>query len=292
MNSQNVTGNGECLTEDLISGYLEGVLTPVVKSACEVHLIACDRCRENLAILMRLLREDVNPEEEAELNRAVAQWNRRELQPNPSSRRPSIAWKRISYALAAAAAVVVVALLLRGVLFQEQPAAEDLLQALLQSKRPFDAQLSHQPYVELTQTRGPEVSAPESLLDEMTKRSADAYRLGRLHLITGDYPKAIEQLRTAAADPKAPAEVHNDLGVGYLQRNEDGDFERSLAELERALEQNSTFLPAIFNLSLLYERKGMTADAERQWTRYLELDSTSGWAREVRQKLSRKDFEK
>jgi len=58
VNSQRETGNGECLTESLISEYLEGALTPVLKAACEVHLIACDRCRENLATVMRLLRAD------------------------------------------------------------------------------------------------------------------------------------------------------------------------------------------------------------------------------------------
>jgi tetratricopeptide (TPR) repeat protein len=291
VNSQNDTGNGECLTEDLISGYLEGVLTPVVKSACEVHLVACDRCRENLATLMRLLRTDVDPEEEAELNRAMAQWDRRELQPNPTRRGPSI-WKRISYGLGAIAAVFVVVLIVRAVLSSGQPSAEDLVQALLENKRPFDAQLSHQPYMALSNTRGPEVGAPSSLLNEMTKRSADAYRFGRFYLVLGEHDKAIEYLQTAAKDPKAPPEVHNDLGVGYLQRYQDGDFERSLRELGDALDQNPDFLPAIFNLSLLYERKGLTADAERQWTRYLTLDSTSGWADEIRQKLSRKDFEK
>ena len=292
MNSSNDTANGDCLTEDLISGYLEGVLTPVVRSACEVHLVTCDRCRENLATFMRLLREDVDPEEEAELNRALAQWDRRELKPNPARSRGSTFWRRVSFGLGGVAAALVVTLILRSVLFWGQPSAEDLVQALLENKRPFDAQLSHQPYVALSRTRGLELNTPASLLDEMTKRSADAYRLGRFYLAIGEFSKAVEQLQIAAADPKAPPEVHNDLGVGYLQRYADGDFERSLEELSNALKQNPTFLPAIFNLSLLYEQKGLTSDAEREWKRYLSLDSTSGWADEVRQKLSRKDFEK
>jgi len=292
VNSQRETGNGECLTEDLISEYLEGALTPVLKAACEVHLIACDRCRENLATVMRLLREDVDPEEETELQRAAAQWERRNLQAVPT-RRPTEVWKRVSYAFVGVAAIFVMALLFRGFFFMGQPTAEDIVQALLEKNRPFDAQMSRQPYVAIARTRSSE-SAPqfELLAEEMTKRAADAYRLGRFYLIEGNYTKAIEQLLTAAEDPNAPPEVHNDLGVGYLQRYGEGDLERARREFESALNKNKGFPPAIFNLSILYERNGMSADAEQHWKRYLELDSDSGWAQEVRKKVSRKDSEK
>ena len=292
MNSQRETGNGERLTESLILEYLEGALTPVLKAACEVHLIACDRCRENLATVMRLLRADVDQEEETELQRAAAQWERRNLQAVPT-RRPAEIWKRVSYAFVGVAAVFVMALLFRGFFFMGQPTAEDIVQALLEKNRPFDAQMSRQPYVALTMTRSSE-SGPqfELLAKEMTKRAADAYRLGRFYLIEGNYTKAIEELRTAAGDPNAPPEVHNDLGVGYLQRYGEGDLERARREFESALNKDKGFPPAIFNLSLLYERNGMSADAEQHWQRYLELDSDSGWAQEVRKKVSRKGSDK
>jgi tetratricopeptide (TPR) repeat protein len=292
VNSRRETGNGECLTENLISQYLEGALTPVVKAACEVHLIACDRCREHLATVMRLLRADVDQEEEAELQRAAAQWERRNLQAVPA-RRPAAVWKRVSYAFVGVAAIFVMALLFRGFFFMGQPTAEDIVQALLEKNRPFDAQMSRQPYLELNRTRSSESGPQFGLLsEEMTKRAADAYRLGRFYLIEGNYNKAIDQLQTAAGDPNAPPEVHNDLGVGYLQRYGEGDFERARREFEIALNKNKGFPPAIFNLSILYERNGMSADAEQHWKRYLELDSDSGWAQEVRKKSSRKDSDK
>ena len=291
VNSQRETGNGECLTENLISEYLEGTLTPVVKAACEVHLIACDRCRENLAIVMRLLQADLD-EEEVELERAAAQWERRNLQPVPTRRSGEI-WKRASYAFVGIAAVLVLAFLFRGFFFVGQPTAEDIIQALLERNRPFDAQMSRQPYVALTMTRSSETGPKfELLAEEMTKRAADAYRLGRFYLIEGNYTKAIDELRTAAEDPNAPPEVHNDLGVGYLQRYGEGDLERARREFESALNKDKGFPPAIFNLSLLYERNGMSADAEQHWQRYLELDSDSGWAQEVRKKVSRKGSDK
>lgn len=288
MNSQRESAKGECLTEGLISGYLEGVLTPVVKTACEVHLIACDQCRERLAAFMRLLRADIDPEEKEEIDRATIQWDRRNLRPVPPVRRSGV-WKGIFYGLGGVAAVFV--LVLVG-FYWGQPPGEDLIQALLERARPFDAQLSGQPYRPLIATRGPEDSAPQFdlLAEEMTKRAADAYRLGRLSLIEGDYGKAITQLQMAASDPNAPPEVHNDLGVGYLQRDAEGDSERALGEFKDALARNDSFLPASFNLALLYEHNGMTKEAQQQWNRYLELDSNSGWAQEVRSRLSRKDF--
>jgi tetratricopeptide (TPR) repeat protein len=288
VNSHKHTTDGECLTEELISGYLEGSLTPVVKAACEVHLIGCDRCRESLAALMRLLRTDVDPDENAEIQLAVAEWNRRSLTP-VRQRRTSSLWRRIFYA-AGIAAVVALALFF-GALPLSQPTAEDLVQDILQKTRPFDAQLASQPYLTLSTTRSaPADSSFEALADEMTRRAADAYRLGRFNLVRRDYDKAIQYLEKAAGDRNAPADVHNDLGVGYLQRNDNGDFERAQRAFTGALAIDSGFRPAVFNLSLLYELQGMTADAEKQWTRYLELDSSSGWAQEVRRKLSRKDF--
>jgi hypothetical protein len=288
VNNLSETGNGECLTEDLISGYLEGVLTPVVKTACEVHLIACDRCREKLAAFMRLLRTDIDPEEEEEIDRAMAKWTRRNLQPVPPVRRPTV-WKQVYYGLGGIAAVLVLAILF----LWSRPTAEDIVQDLLERDRPFDAQLAGQPYRPLVVTRGPEDDDRFDLLaQEMSKRAADAYRWGRFYLIEGNYEKAIEQLLMAAEDPHAPPDVHNDLGVGYLLRFTAGDFERALSEFKSALTQDETFLPAIFNLSLLYERNGMTEEAAQQGERYLQLDSDSEWAQEVRARLSRKDLDK
>lgn len=288
MNGHKQTRDGECLTEDLISGYLEGSLTPVVKAACEVHLIGCDRCRESLATLMRLLRADIAPEESVEIDAAVAEWDRRNLAPARQNRSTGV-WRRIFYA-AGIAAVIVLAVLFVARPFS-QPTAEDLVQDLLQKNRPFNAQLASQPYLALITTRSAQdESSYDALAEEMTRRAADAYRLGRFYLVKKDYDKAVQYLENAARDPNAPADVHNDLGVSYLERNANGDFERAQRGFTSALAIDDGFRPAVFNLSLLYEQQGMTADAEKQWTRYLELDSGSGWAQEVRRKLSRKDF--
>ena len=55
--------HGECLTEETLTEYLEGVLDPALKAASEVHLIACDDCRNQLAFLMRVLNQEMTAEE-------------------------------------------------------------------------------------------------------------------------------------------------------------------------------------------------------------------------------------
>src|SRR5881409_1682363 len=59
--------HGQCMTDETLTGYLEDVLEPVVKAACEVHLIACDRCRGHLAMYMRVLRTETTPDEDGAL---------------------------------------------------------------------------------------------------------------------------------------------------------------------------------------------------------------------------------
>jgi tetratricopeptide (TPR) repeat protein len=287
VNTQSETGKGECLSGELISGYLEGTLTPVVKAACEVHLIACDLCRESLANLMRLLNADVSPEETAAIDMAVSRWSDRGLRAVPSRREVRV-WRPLYLWLGSVAAILLVGI----ALWHGRRPDEDLIQQLLSKSRPFDARLSDQPYLPLTRTRSATTNGVEGLVEDMQAHSKDAYLIGRSYLVTHNYAEAIRQLRIAASDPKAPARVLNDLGVAYLERYSEGDAEHARQEFDAALAQDPQFSPAIFNLSLLYERQGKIADAQKQWQRYLELDGSSGWADEIRQKAEEKDLAK
>ena len=65
--------HGQCLTDETLTDYLEGVLEPAVKVASESHLVVCDHCRTKLAFFMRLLR-DVQPEEAVAIREAQQQW--------------------------------------------------------------------------------------------------------------------------------------------------------------------------------------------------------------------------
>src|SRR5205823_4610291 len=62
------------LTDDTFTEYLEGALDPAIKAASEVHLIACDDCRNRLSFFMRLLNEEVTPEEDQQVQALMTAW--------------------------------------------------------------------------------------------------------------------------------------------------------------------------------------------------------------------------
>ena len=287
VNSQTDTGKGDCLTDEMISGYLEGTLTPVIKAACEVHLISCDSCREKLATFMRLLQPEITPEESGTINKAMARWEGSGLRPVPAER-PRL-WRTTYYALAGIAAVLVVGIALWGPLFG-RAVGEDVVQQILSAEsRPFAPQIANQPYRAFNPVRSPRTDRLENVIDEMTKQGATAYVQGRLNLAAGNYDKAVANLKAAASDRDPPAEVLNDLGVAYFLRDAGGDASSAREQFEAALHKDGKFLPAIFNLALYFEREGNSAEAERQRTRYLTLDQESDWAMEVKANTSRKD---
>ena len=75
MKGPNAMDHGQCLTEETLTEYLEGALDPVVTAACEVHLVACDRCREELALYMRVMHRGVTTDENVRIDHISARWN-------------------------------------------------------------------------------------------------------------------------------------------------------------------------------------------------------------------------
>src|SRR5206468_4648453 len=106
----------------------------------------------------------------------------------------------------------------------------------------------------------------------------------RFYLLQQEFGKATPYLETAAQTSKSP-QVLSDLGVAYMEMGGDQNLRKAMEAFRRALEFDRDFMPAVFDLSLAYERTGALPDAESQWRRYLQLDGTSGWASEIRSKL-------
>ena len=278
-------GHGQCLTDETLTEYLEGTLDPAMKAASEVHLLACDACRSKLSFLMRVLNEEVNGEEAAAVEAITDRWNRarREV-----PRRTGTLPKWLFGLVAVAAGFLLAALGVRAVLDRQvQPkTATDIVQLLLAQQRPFEARLANEPHLPFRRVRGAEDPgvAYGLIAGEMTKLSANSHEMGRFYLLQKDFARAIPYLEIASREVGAGAEVHNDLGVAYLEA--DGSrLERAAEEFRRALDLNPAFAPAVFNLALFYERTNAADQAELQWKRYLQLDPNSDWGKEARTKL-------
>jgi tetratricopeptide (TPR) repeat protein len=278
---------GECLTDETLTEYLEGGLDPAVKAASEVHLVACEECRSQLAFFMQVLRPEATPEEADALERIGANWDNKTANKRVPQRR---SFPRFVVALTAIAAVLVIGLLSAWIIRQrsaEPKSAREVVQLLLMQTRPFESRMAEQPHRPIVRTRGsgdPGVSFP-LLAGEMTRFSANSHEMGRFYLLQREFERAISYLEIAERETGAAAAVHNDLGVAYLERGDRLALDKAGEEFLHALQQDKSFAAAAFNLALFYEHTNATSQAEAQWKRYLELDSKSDWAMEARGRL-------
>jgi tetratricopeptide (TPR) repeat protein len=279
--------HGQCLTEETLTEYLEGGLDPAIKAASEVHLVACDECRQRLGSYMRLLNEEVTAEEAATIQLVTAEWDKKTKErtvPRTGT------WSGWLVGFSAVAALAIFGFVSIHFISSQRLAADspgEVVQLLLSQQRPFDLQMSDQPHLPILRTRGtgdPGVSYG-LLGGELTRLSADSHQMGRFYLLQKDFKRAIDYLELAEREVGAKAEIHNDLGVAYLEGGGESRLQKAAQEFRHALETDPLFAPAVFNLAIFYERTGATAEAKSQWNRYLQLDSNSAWSAEATTRL-------
>jgi len=287
VNGDSTAKNGDCLSDEILTDYLEGTLSPIAKSACEAHLISCDPCRQSLALFMKVLREDLTSKEEVAVQKLTEACESRSLQVVRAKPSASRTPRWLVYAVVSSAAALILAFS-AGYFLRSTPPASEITQALLAQARPFEPRIAGQPYrVADEVTRGPaDAGKFSALAAEMAQRAAQAYEMGQFFLIEKQYADAIQYLRLAARDTSATADVHNDLGVAYLQNGEE-TFGLAETEFKTALMKNPNHASATFNLSILYEREGLSGEAETWWRTYLQMDPDSGWAREIEKKMGK-----
>lgn len=279
----------KCLNDDTLTSYLEGLLDAPVRNAAEQHLIACDNCRNQLVFYMRILDEDVREEEDSLVSAVMDQWGQQPIE--VERRRSPLPLKWLAFA--ASVLFAVTAGLFVTANRSPVPTPVEIVDLLLSSERPFEARLSQQPYQPLFLTRG--ANAPDFPIDpleaEMLRQAASNHMMGTFYLLNQDFDTAIKYLELAAEQLGNDAAVQNDLGVAYLERSVSSTEElavslsRARQQFELALVQNAAFAPAAYNLTLLFLRLDLDAEARERQERYLELDPDSEWADEVRRLL-------
>lgn len=280
--------HNQCLTEETLTDYLEGGLDPAVKAASEVHLLGCDDCRQRLAFFMKLLSDEVSQEEASALESIQEQWDSRKF----GRKLPHRTGTRRGWFLGLAG---IAAGLLAGILtipyvleWSVSPgSASEVVDLLLSQQRPFEARISGQPHLQFIRTRGLDDSGVDYglLAGEMTELSADTHQMGRFYLAQKDFNRAIRYLEIAEQEVGASPDVHNDLGVAYLESGGGARMNMAAEEFRHALRADPAFAAAVFNLAVFYERTLNESDAQEQWKRFLQMDPDSPWADEARSKL-------
>jgi tetratricopeptide (TPR) repeat protein len=279
--------HGQCLAEETLTDYLEGGLDPAIRAASEVHLVACDNCRLKLGFYMRLLDEEISPDETNTIQLVTAEWEKKRKDRMPRRTGTWRSWLLPGAAVAATLILGLVSVWSVAGRVRNPDSASDVVQLLLAQQRPFEVQLSNQPHLPILRTRGTEDPGVSYglLAGELTRLSADSHQMGRFYLVQKDFKRAIDYLELAEKEVGASAEIHNDLGVAYLEGGGESRLQRAAQEFRHALQKDPSFAPAVFNQAVFYERTGATAEAESQWQRYLQLDSNSAWSVEARTRL-------
>lgn len=169
------------------------------------------------------------------------------------------------------------------------------LQTAYGQQRPIQARVSalpHSPFPETT--RGPQAERQKDDLRRAQlhleqavkeKPTPEAHQaLGKVYLAQGSFDAAVREFEQALSGSRNQAQVYNDLGVALLEK---GDFNRSLENLNKALQLDGNLQEALFNRALCYERQSRNDEAKADWNEYLRRDSTSPWADEARKHLSK-----
>jgi CHAT domain-containing protein/tetratricopeptide (TPR) repeat protein len=128
------------------------------------------------------------------------------------------------------------------------------------------------------------------ILTETHKVSRDApYVLGLAALVGGNTSEAISFFESCVARSSRNSECWNDLAVARHESarlNDSPELEaKALEATDHALAIDPSLAAATFNRGLILNALFLQAAADSEWHRYLQLDSNSGWASEVRARI-------
>ena len=177
------------------------------------------------------------------------------------------------------------------------------LQSFYKNERPHNSRISDFEYAPYVAKRSSDTNEnnknklrliENKLLEklESTPKADTHHALGVFYLTQRKFEDSVNNLKKAVELEETNPRYRNDLGTAYFEFAKNGDkskqletFARANEEFTKAFEQDETFLPALFNKSLVLEELNLPMQAEESWKKYLEKDANSKWAEEARKHL-------
>ena len=291
----------ELVENELIDEYAQERIPAEERKKLEKRLLRSKQQQQKLAFAMAM---DAEVEERARGNEVANE----KVVPLPvPAPRPKPIWST-PYLKIAAGIVIAVGLAIALWLLLQKSDVEKGMIALNQAQgneRLIQSRVSGLKYAEKRTLRGNEAPAlqdrqardySELLFQQAVRDKQDAaayHALGRLYLAERSFDKAREQFEKALAkDPNDP-QLQSDMGATLLELGQstgDGQyFAQSLQYLDRALQLNPSLPEALFNRALVYQQMRLP-QAKDAWRQYLQVDSTSPWAKEVDRNLKDVNF--
>lgn len=172
------------------------------------------------------------------------------------------------------------------------------LEASISEFRPVEARMtgfSYHPLEPVFRSAPNSVDAPFAVREaaiEVEKaavaagpKDVEAQRaLGKMYLVLKQPDRAVEALTPFIAG-STDAPLLTDFSAALLARRGPNDASLALDAAERAVRANPQSAEAWFNVGLAAEALNLPERAREAWTKYLELDASSGWAGEARKHL-------
>jgi len=263
----------------MVGAFVEGRSGAEERAKMISHLDHCEPCRHEVAVLAEF---------------AAAQ--------HPAERATRSAW----WLAAAASLVTVVGIgLWRQGRTEDQrlPVASLVAAAAPLGYRPVQARLSgdfgwaeyHGPARSSTESQDPKLlklkgAAGDVLQEAEASPTPDRKHAAAIAMLLLENPRgAIEALTKVTAERPNDARAWSDLAAAYdaaaMYYGRPKEELPAIAAADRAIRLDPKLAEAHFNRAVILEHMGITPEAREAWTKYLELDPSSDWAREARARL-------
>jgi CHAT domain-containing protein len=305
-----------CPDNDVLQELAAGILAPAMAEQTMLHVAECKSCGPTLRQYLREFSEEQSPENIAilkELQSSKPAWQKKLVRESIGGGR-RFPWLKVVPGMAALAAVIFAFVqgpaLWAG--FQLHQAQKEVAAAFVE-RRTTTMRLpsvDYSPYSPFPVVLGAEDGrgvdeVPTSLHDasgaankNLRGANADPHWLqiqGRALLweaTPSSLDKAEKDFEKARAEGLATPSLEIDLAASYFERDsraEHPNLQRTLNLLSEVLSKPNLSkddqASALFNLAIAYEKTQAWDLAVETWEKYLQVDSTSGWAKEARQHL-------
>ena len=305
-----------CPDDELLQELAAGILAPAMAEQTIHHVARCNTCSAALRRYIREFSEEQSPDDIAILNQLESskpQWQKRLVRELIGGGR-RVLWLKIAPAAVALAvaifAVSQVPVLLAN--FKVNRAATQVASAFAERR----TTLMRLPGVEHSDYKGfPVELGPESGrgLDEVPTSLHDATGAANNNLraanadprwwqiqgrallwesTPGSLEKAEKDFEKARSYGLASPSLEIDLAASYFERDsraEHPNLQRTLNLLGEVLSKpdlsRDDRASALFDLAIAHEKTQAWDMAVETWEKYLQVDSSSGWAAEARQHL-------
>src|ERR1051326_5726251 len=301
-----------CPDDEVLQEVAAGLAAQELAERTWQHASRCSICGPALKRYVREFSDEPSPENTrilAQLKSSTPEWRSRLLR--KVSRQPS-RWPKLIPVFAAFAAVIVAALLGPQLIeaYKLNEAKKEVAAAFAErrtgeSRLPSTDYASYKPFPTIL---GPERSVdelPSSLhnalsaaIDHLKNPKADPRWLqiqGRAYLweaTPSSLEKAEKNFEKARAEGLNTPDLEIDLAAAYYARDNNADhpnLQRTLDLLNKVLTEpklgDQDRATALFNLAIAYEHTQAWDLVVETWEKYLQVDSSSGWAGEAKRHL-------